>query len=931
MGERESLNLREVLELHGTLTISESLAILIETASRLEEEHAGGEPYGLLSLETVVIRDTGEVELAREVPDLIPEGDNAKELYSSLEEKMTPFFELEGEGALQYVHCLAPEYVTKDEVLPHVDLYSFGAVAFRLITGRHPFPATNLKELIHQKVSSEADHPCSHSMECDERLGDLIAKCLERKSEKRQKSISQIKSVLLGLRSQYGVSRDTGEYLAEASLHEPRQRRAIPRAKPEQPSAPQEAVPHTRRVRSKAQAGERAAEVQEKRGVSLRGWLSGLFGAEEREANLQAIEVEELPVQDPEQEESYEEATPRHETPLHSSGRSPLETPTAEPPEEQSASTEKREVITEDLDGQEETPSAYGSSLSESVESIIREAGGDERAEEPEEEISEPKPTAEQPDLQEEPSGTPQETKSDDSFSSPFSEPARPAGGSPIPSSPKRPEPTPKPPGSSPKPRRSIPKPRSKPLHAPGAGLHRRTDASSRTSRSARESALLNLTTGAGRRKQLQRPDALAGPLLHLVQQAQHLLEEGSVAESSSPEFDAFMKEILFTLQPDGELPPEGHEKLQKVRQLMTELWELHLRSREESNLAGESDDSSEGIEAFFQNLKETLTKEKPEGSRSFAETLLTVSDEYPSTNGGSAVLPSSIQSIRESIQEKAVSPARPEAESTLKEHESSSEGEVSKEAVSAPAKAELSDGAKPAGDSELEEGTEPLEEEPLETIVQDEKETAASSESEIDSEQGDSTPEEETEKEEEKKAEGESEDVSNTDLVFFAITHPITFVRKLLAPYLIRVLWLKPKKEHVILFGGFLLMVLIGAGAAAVSVFSLPEPGRLTSELPENIQDTTPPEPPTIVRPKRYSKMDAVDFSLYGIAEPNSTVIVYSGERRLGVTMTDSFSVWNFTPSEPLPSGKHTISAAARDGAGNLSKASEPLLVLLY
>ncbi|WP_459621146.1 Ig-like domain-containing protein, partial [Burkholderia sp. 3C] len=81
---------------------------------------------------------------------------------------------------------------------------------------------------------------------------------------------------------------------------------------------------------------------------------------------------------------------------------------------------------------------------------------------------------------------------------------------------------------------------------------------------------------------------------------------------------------------------------------------------------------------------------------------------------------------------------------------------------------------------------------------------------------------------------------------------------------------------------------------------------------------DVTPPLPPII--DQASSGPPAI---LSGHAEPNSTVGIYDGNTFLGNATTGADSQWTF----PLPSGmtvgNHTLTATARDPAGNLSPAS--------
>ncbi|TCM17067.1 Ig-like protein group 3 [Novosphingobium sp. PhB165] len=67
----------------------------------------------------------------------------------------------------------------------------------------------------------------------------------------------------------------------------------------------------------------------------------------------------------------------------------------------------------------------------------------------------------------------------------------------------------------------------------------------------------------------------------------------------------------------------------------------------------------------------------------------------------------------------------------------------------------------------------------------------------------------------------------------------------------------------------------------------------------------------------------DDTQPQLTGIAEVGSTVQVYDGTTLLGTTVTDGGGVWTFTPSVPLNSGTHSVTAVSIDAAGNVSVTS--------
>ncbi|AWN43003.1 hypothetical protein DK389_24040 [Methylobacterium durans] len=62
---------------------------------------------------------------------------------------------------------------------------------------------------------------------------------------------------------------------------------------------------------------------------------------------------------------------------------------------------------------------------------------------------------------------------------------------------------------------------------------------------------------------------------------------------------------------------------------------------------------------------------------------------------------------------------------------------------------------------------------------------------------------------------------------------------------------------------------------------------------------------------------------TLTGTAEPGATVTILNGTLVLGTAVADGTGAFSFTPTTPLPDGTTSLTATARDAAGNLSGAS--------
>lgn len=82
---------------------------------------------------------------------------------------------------------------------------------------------------------------------------------------------------------------------------------------------------------------------------------------------------------------------------------------------------------------------------------------------------------------------------------------------------------------------------------------------------------------------------------------------------------------------------------------------------------------------------------------------------------------------------------------------------------------------------------------------------------------------------------------------------------------------------------------------------------------------DTTAPDAPTLDQPTSPSAQSEVDLT--GTAEALSTVLIYDGATLLGTTTAGPGGAFSYRAT--LPEGEHSLTARARDAAGNTSEAS--------
>lgn len=99
---------------------------------------------------------------------------------------------------------------------------------------------------------------------------------------------------------------------------------------------------------------------------------------------------------------------------------------------------------------------------------------------------------------------------------------------------------------------------------------------------------------------------------------------------------------------------------------------------------------------------------------------------------------------------------------------------------------------------------------------------------------------------------------------------------------------------------------------------------------------DTTPPAKPTITSPANNTSTNNNKPPMSGTAEASSTVLIFDGTTQIGIavtgpaTATNTGSTWSFTPTTALAEGTHSITAKAKDAAGNIGPASSVLIITI-
>ena len=110
-------------------------------------------------------------------------------------------------GAAGY---LSPEQIRGEPVDARSDVFTFGVLAYELLTYVHPFPGTTASELLGRVVEGEPEPIRSLWPGCPPEIGAAVMRCLERDPDRRYASLAEVAealaSVLAGQRRAEGAA-----------------------------------------------------------------------------------------------------------------------------------------------------------------------------------------------------------------------------------------------------------------------------------------------------------------------------------------------------------------------------------------------------------------------------------------------------------------------------------------------------------------------------------------------------------------------------------------------------------------------------------------------------------------------------------------------------------------------------------------------------
>lgn len=161
--------------------------ILKQAATALAFMNAKGWVHRDIKPDNVLVNSAGEVRIIDfAIAQKIPSG-------------LGRIFRRKGpvQGTRSY---MSPEQIRNEILDARADIYSFGAMAFELVTGRPPFRGATNQDLLNKQLNEKPITPCQFNPEVTPDFGDLVLKMLSKKKEQRPNNFHEVLMALRKIR-----------------------------------------------------------------------------------------------------------------------------------------------------------------------------------------------------------------------------------------------------------------------------------------------------------------------------------------------------------------------------------------------------------------------------------------------------------------------------------------------------------------------------------------------------------------------------------------------------------------------------------------------------------------------------------------------------------------------------------------------------------
>lgn len=196
----DGITLKQLIEQQGSLRWKDALHYVVQILRGLQHAHDRGivhrdvKPQNIMVLEdgTIKVTDFGIARFARSEQQTITD------------------------KAIGSVHYISPEQARGDNTDEKSDIYSLGVILYEMLTGKLPFDADSAVSVAIMQLQREPELPSSINGSIPQGLEQITMRAMQKNSEKRYKSASEMLCDLEAFKRDPAVTFDYGVFIDNA-------------------------------------------------------------------------------------------------------------------------------------------------------------------------------------------------------------------------------------------------------------------------------------------------------------------------------------------------------------------------------------------------------------------------------------------------------------------------------------------------------------------------------------------------------------------------------------------------------------------------------------------------------------------------------------------------------------------------------------------
>jgi serine/threonine protein kinase len=189
-------SLREVIDREAPLPWPRGFRLIQQLVSAVRTLHDHGALAFGLSPGIIRVRDTGERERliistagVAEIQDVLAPADGRRRSGLTL-------------GSVDG-HYLAPELLIEERPDGRTDLYAIGSIGYEIVTGRRPYSAATIPQLVAAAFTASIPDPATYSPGLPDAAGRCLSRCLARRPDERYANAMELEKEWTALGPQF--------------------------------------------------------------------------------------------------------------------------------------------------------------------------------------------------------------------------------------------------------------------------------------------------------------------------------------------------------------------------------------------------------------------------------------------------------------------------------------------------------------------------------------------------------------------------------------------------------------------------------------------------------------------------------------------------------------------------------------------------------